>query len=288
MVSRTEQFILENIVLLTLVFLAFFGFWYLTTPKSILCDTKQSECTPPKDAWIEGLFAFNNIPMTEDGKIAIPAKKRKIKVDAGNSVNAPNSALWFDKDPDTIVFGFEPNPYSSAVLFSGQASKMYDFANVLNERHFYKDFYQMKVAVGDENKPSNTFYMTMGDPGTSSLNKPISFEIAKKVHVPMIRLDYFLSKIPWERFDYIDMIKTDTQGHDLKALIGAGVYLKERVVCVSCEFFVEGYQHVHSMEMLQEYLVLQNFEKLDGDTWVNKKWKHLVEQGEVDCTVEGL
>lgn len=250
------------------------------------CAPEQSDIQ--KTSWLDGLFIFNNIPMTPDGKIIIPPTKTRIKLDVGNSVNAPNSAIWLRKDPDTMVFGFEPNPFSCAMLYSGKAASFYSFANTLDQKHVLKDFFQMKVAVGDVNERSQQFFVTEGDPGTSSLNEPTAFKLQRSVFVPVIRLDYFLDKLPWDQFDYIDLLKTDTQGYDLKAIKGAGRYLRERIVCVSPEFSVNGYKGAHRSDELQEYLKSNGFEPLSGDTWVNSEFKDLVKKKIVNCEVEGL
>ena len=245
---------------------------------------------PVSTSWMNGLFAFNNIPYDYmNGKLVIPKEKKRIKLDVGNSVNAPNSALWLRKDPtETIVYAFEPNPFSVAMLNSGKAGNFYSFANILDSKHLWKDFFQMKVAIGDENKASQEFFMTEGDPGTSSLNEPTAFKLQKTVPVPVIRLDYFLDKIPWDQFKYVDVLKTDTQGFDLKAIKGAGKYLREKIVCVNAEFMVTGYKSVHRPDELQRYLAENGFKLLAGETWVNSQFEDLVKTKKVDCEVEGL
>jgi len=45
-------------------------------------------------------------------KFDIPDKCIHVKLDIGLSYNAPQSQSWLSKEPNLMVFGFEPNPES--------------------------------------------------------------------------------------------------------------------------------------------------------------------------------
>lgn len=45
-----------------------------------------------------------------DFNYSIPEKCSHIKIDIGLSYNAPQSQDWLTKEPNLMVFGFEPNP----------------------------------------------------------------------------------------------------------------------------------------------------------------------------------
>lgn len=43
-------------------------------------------------------------------------------------------------------------------------------------------------------------------------------KIKKKIKIPVFKLKYFLSKIDWNKFKYIEFLKIDTQGNDINVL----------------------------------------------------------------------
>ena len=66
----------------------------------------------------------------------------------------------------------------------------------------------------------------------------------------VINLKMLFDIFPWDKFQYIDYIKVDTQGADLNVLKSAGNYLKDKVVYVTVE--ADGHQYKDSAAFLNE------------------------------------
>ena len=124
--------------------------------------------------------------------------------------------------------------------------------------------------------------MTKDDPGITSLYKPNIFWVKEKTIVPCILLSGFLSLIPWNRFEYIEHIKIDTQGNDLRVLQSAGDYLAKRVVFVTAECTARGYSHTHTKDELDQFMMGQGFKfiketnKGGNKTYINRKFQKLM------------
>ena len=56
----------------------------------------------------------------ENDKIKIPSWAKRVKLDIGMSLNAPNSQKWLEADNELCVFGFEPNISNLGVVLSLQ------------------------------------------------------------------------------------------------------------------------------------------------------------------------
>lgn len=218
-------------------------------------------------------------------KLKIPDEIRQIKIDIGLSFNAPNSARWLETLPDRIIFGFEPNPENVYEIISGTNKKRGSAARCLDAKYINKRFFLFNVAIDNGEPYMKKFYMAEEDPGTSSLYEPNYFKIKNVIMVPSIRLADFLSLIPWERFDYIEHIKVDTQGNDLRILQSADSFLSERVLFVTAECSTGNqYIHSHTENELDTFMSQSGFEfipntnKNNNKTYVNLKFKHLMNE----------
>jgi len=244
------------------------------------------------------LLFMSHIPLdSSSGLIVIAADKKRIALDVGLSVNAPNSALWLAAHPERIVFGFEPNPFSMGIILSGRSTSLFPaMKNHVQKASLYESFFPLNVAVSDVETTARSFHTTdpygNGDGGTSSLGQPLNFGRVRTVGVVSIRLDSFLRHIPWERFPYIEHLKVDAQGHDLRILQSAGHYLSERIACVSAESEAPGYSESHTPQQLRDFLLSQGFSQLqgssNGETWLNSRFAALLQNGEIECVTEGL
>lgn len=228
-----------------------------------------------------GYITFKKFLDPKTSKLIIPKKINQIKLDVGTAMNAPNSAIWLDKLPDRIVFGFEPNIRSVKELLSGRNRKRGNSYRYLDLKYINKRFFLFNLAIDDCNPQLKIFYLTSGDRGNSSLHKPYNFRIEEKAYVPCIPLSDFLSLIPWNRFKYIEHLKVDTQGNDLRVIKSAGDYLK-KIVFISAECTAEGYEYSHKEEELDRFMKDNDFEFIPGTdkggnkTYVNKRYKRLV------------
>ena len=214
----------------------------------------------------------------------IPVNCAHVKLDIGLSYNAPQSQSWLSKEPNLMVFGFEPNPNAFVV-------KKFNGINLNNINKYDNRLFINKVALGNVEKLEEMiFYSTTKDCGTSSLYKPIDnmskdgqgFGPFNKIKVPVLSLKMFFDEFPWDRFEYIDYIKIDAQGSDLNILKGAGNYLREKVVFVTAE--PDGYQYYDAgkcnTENITKYMLSQNFIRINhpntnDPTYVNKKFMDL-------------
>lgn len=150
--------------------------------------------------------------------INIPKDCTHVKIDIGLSYNAPHSSKWIQNEPNLFVIGVDPNP---------NAIKSVKELNLPR-------FQLLEFAI-DSKTRSSEFFITKHDTGCSSLFKPTSFEIKEKTIVKCITLKELLDDFPWDRFEYIEFIKVDTQGSDLNVLKSAENYLKDKVVFVAAE-----------------------------------------------------
>jgi len=205
-----------------------------------------------------------------DFNYSIPENCTHVKLDVGLSYSAPQSQDWLAKEPNLMIFGFEPNP---------------EIVDSIKKYIDEKRFSLVSVALSDVNKVEQmNFYINKNDCGTSSLFKHDEKHlgsIEKVVQVNVCSLKMFFDNFPWERFEYIDYIKIDAQGSDLNVLRGAGKYLQERVVFVTAE--PDGYRYYGAEECNTDYMLSQNFIKIDhpntqDPTFVNSKFIELAKK----------
>ena len=127
-----------------------------------------------------------------------------------------------------------------------------------------------------------------GDVGVSSLLKPtesLGYEILETNDVDVLSLSMLMDKIDWNRFEYIELVKIDTQGKDLDIIKSAKNYL-DKIVFLNCE--INTFNHYEDSVAPNEYAIYlesMGFEKVldnsivDGEvvdvTYINKKYIHL-------------
>ena len=177
----------------------------------------------------------------------------KLRFDVGLSFNMPNASKWLHDDSNTYVIGIEPHPDN----FKSCCSHV--------ENHSAGDrCYLIEAAISNVAKETDKdFYGLTGDPGTSSLCRPIGrFEtLVDRVYtVETVSLASILDNIEYDR---IDVLKTDTQGNDLNVMKSAGEHLK-RVDFVYAEYDEsEDYEGGNTGEELDEYMEKMGFECYD-------------------------
>ena len=173
-----------------------------------------------------------SLSLNDSKKFILPDFVKRIKLDIGLSINAPHSHLWLQHNPnDLLVFGFEPN---SDAVDQLKGLKPYE-----NKWHFQisPDLVGTKCivvpcALGNETRMAK-LHVAEPDSGASSLYKPKT-RIKKWEYVPQFCLKEFFDLFPFDQIPFIEYIKIDTQGSDLGVLLGAGTYLRDRVVYVTC------------------------------------------------------
>ena len=220
-------------------------------------------------------------------EIIIPENIKRVKIDIGLSTTSPQSNKWLIKEEDLYVMAFEPNPECCDMIENNKMPKA-PFPDFNLEQRFIKDGrYQLfRYALSNVTKEEKmSFYVSKRDAGTSSLflhDQKILGRIKKRINVPVISLKMVFDSFPWERFEYIEYIKIDAQGSDLKILKGAGDYLKERVVFVTAEPDGHYYQGAEDCteENITKYMESINFTKINHSftvdpTYINNKFLHL-------------
>jgi FkbM family methyltransferase len=177
----------------------------------------------------------------------------KLRFDIGLSFNMPNASKWLSDDSNVYVIGIEPHPGN----FKSCCSH-------LETHHAGDRCYLIEAAISDVDKSrEQDFYGLSGDAGTSSLCRPIGrFEnlVDRVYSVETISLASILDNIIYET---IDVLKTDTQGNDLRVMKSAGEHLKN-VDFIYAEYDEsDDYENANTGEELDAYLEEMGFECYD-------------------------
>ena len=176
-----------------------------------------------------------------------------LRFDIGLSFNMPNASKWLNDDPNVYVIGIEPHPGN----FKSCCSH-------LETHHAGNRCYLIEAAISDVSESrEQDFYGLSGDPGTSSLCRPIGrFEnlVDRVYSVETVSLASILDNINYET---IDVLKTDTQGNDLKVMKSAAEHLKN-VDFIYAEYDEsDDYEGGNTGEELDAYLEEMGFECYD-------------------------
>ena len=167
---------------------------------------------------------------TISNKIKIPINITHVKIDIGLSYNAPNSRHWVNYLENRFVFGFEPNKNSINSTLTGNYNGMTFFSDLCIGKHF-----QLIPCAVDIEENKCTFYNTINDVGCSSLYKPVDETwIGTSYEVQCFQLKTFFQYFPWDKYPYIEHIKTDTQGNDLRVIKSMENYI-EKVAYITVE-----------------------------------------------------
>lgn len=213
--------------------------------------------------------------LDENEKIKIPSWAKRVKIDVGTSVNAPNSEMWLERENDLCVFAFEPNKYNIKSLLEGQNIWPIKF----KKERINHSFFYIQTALSDKNQEFVDFYCTDGDSGTSSLFQPTRIPVKEITKVPEITLEYFFDHFDWNKIHYIDQLKIDAQSSDFNIIKGAGKYLSEKIVYLDVETSTNGhYINYENSSDLKEYIENSGFECLSwgiNSTFLNKNFKDI-------------
>lgn len=216
-------------------------------------------------------------PILENDKIKIPNWVKRVKIDVGTSINAPNSEEWINKDSDLCVFAFEPNIFNIEHLSSGV--KIWPIH--LEPKKINNSFFCTHCALSDFISENEKFYCTDNDAGTSSLFTPVDsrIQVKKITDVSVITLESFFNYFPWETIPYIEQIKIDAQSSDFKIIKGIGNYLSEKIVYLDVETTTNGqYLNNETPMELKKYLESNGFICLEwgiNATFFNRKFENI-------------
>jgi hypothetical protein len=237
--------------------------------------------------------------------IKIPQNITNICIDVGTSCNAPFSAEILKKQKNTIIFGFEPNPQNVESLHTGHGKAIEKWILnpriCLSENAIYDNnikvcslsdnnniFEIFEYAIDDvQEETFKNFYCTSEEnTGCSSLKKPIEnilkVSIKNKINVKVIPLFYLLQQIDWKKYNYIDVLKTDTQSNDLNVIKSCKDYIKN-IKYIQSEYHTGGqYEDEDSREQsfnnFEEYMKKYDFNLLNRDShdiiYINKRFNN--------------
>lgn len=203
-----------------------------------------------------GPFRDGVINPSDFKSFQFPNNIRRIKIDVGLSVNAPQSQVWLENDPQLFVVGFEP-------LLSNIQSILLRNSNwpiSLDPNYLGNRMAIVACALSSGNTPRlENFYVTDADPGCSSLFKPRNFSVRKECEVSVYKLDDFYDMFPWEIVSKIQHLKIDTQGSDYQVLLGAKKILN-RTSAVTVEIDEKEYLNSpNSSSKIHHYLTRLGF-----------------------------
>ena len=180
------------------------------------------------------------------GVVDVPKQCTSIKIDVGLAGEAPNSAIWLNETTDRFVIGIEPIAYHWKMLKNLETAnskreypKNFRFIQLdkgiieFNRQEISKidsRFSGLHCAIDDVSGKQNfkNFYQMdrdEGASGSSSLLKPSEHHphfIENIIEVPVISLEYLLEFIDWNRFPFIEHIKTDCEGKDYDVVRSIG------------------------------------------------------------------
>ena len=164
------------------------------------------------------------------GKMVLPEWCTRVKIDVGLSHDAPQARRWIECDPNVYVIAFEPiekNRFELKKNFIENPE--YKFSE-----HLKRQLIVLPFALSDVDGVVTTqMFVTMNDPGCSSLLEPAEFEVADYQQVEVTSLNSILSYFPFELIPFIDHLKTDAQGSDFDIVKGTGDFLQNIVVITS-------------------------------------------------------
>ena len=210
--------------------------------------------------------------LDENGKFVIPSHIKNIRLDIGLSYCAPNSTIWLNENPDTFVIGIEANKYAcNTIMTNGFKANQKKLAFSFPHQNFILLNFALDNVIEKTTKP---FYHMGGDVGVSSLLKPtdaLGDSIAELSDVDVIPLSYILEKIDWNRFEYIELVKIDTQGKDLDIIKSSGKYL-DKIVYLNCEINTfNHYEDNPKPDDYNDYLFNNGFEAVLDNSFVNNE-----------------
>lgn len=152
---------------------------------------------------------------------------KRLRIDIGLSYDAPHSQEWLQEADDIFVFGFEPVPENCK-----------NVSEVIKSDRFH--LYEYAVSSTNDDKTFNVTKHSDSiakDRGQSSFYEPAPFHkrghvytssgyaVDFKIQVKCLTLNHFLSLLDWSRFDSIEFMKIDAQGHDLEIMKSAQEYM---------------------------------------------------------------
>lgn len=214
------------------------------------------------------MFAANNFSEVDFQLINSKLKDKKLRIDVGTSVNTPVSKYWLDHLTDIFVIAVEPNPNAldgnNFINYTEHKGINYSIRRVM-EKHPQTDCYYYINGACDnvDTLTVKDFYVLDGDPGCSSLLRPMNIggcNIQEVAKVTCFSLKMLLDKIDVE---YVEVLKIDSQGKDLDIVKGLGDAIK-RVAYLDVENdCTSQYQGACRYQDLDGYILGRGFNRYE-------------------------
>jgi FkbM family methyltransferase len=210
-------------------------------------------------------------------KIVIPNWAKHIKLDIGLGRHPIYSANWLQTQPDTLIFGFEPNPVALSWIDKNTFFLQDDRKN---------KFFPIPVALSSQSSEL-TFYVTEPWHESSSLLKPKQSTLSmiksdvKIIKVPGFKLSDFFDLLPLDCIDHIEYIKIDAQGVDLDIVKSGKDIIQSKVVYITLEADGHYYENSDSnVSEIDSYMESIGFLKVKhpnvlDPTYLNKKFEDI-------------
>lgn len=245
-----------------------------------------------------------------DGKFVIPPSINQIKIDVGLAGDAPNSALWLHDTSDRFVFGVEPLPYHweniNELKYKHPKHKILQLGrnavirnNVEITKNISDRFCGIECAIDDVTDIEvRSFYEIdhrEAKSGASTLLKPSKIHghsVEKIIDVNTISLKTLFDHIPWDRFEYIEHLKTDCEGYDNIVINSLGDYI-EKIVYISSELINQAWwEKTPNMNEFINYVKERDFTVLHrnnvGVDFVNNKLRDKIDIDKLNNKTAGL
>ena len=228
-----------------------------------------------------------------NGKFIIPNTCDKIWFDIGTSINSPNGVQFLKRNKNGFVLGFEPNPQMYFTIYStyyfnknkwlvdkqhptaeievnkrikNQKRQIFnDTEEFIGKDDFMKRYILIPCAIS-----INDSYMPMYQhihEGSSSLEK--TWHNVDKNNTMLVKsypLKKFIDMIP-DKYEYIEHVKIDCEGHDLKVLESAEDRIHRIAVITVEDNNCTKFFNNNGFELLER----QN----GGVSYINTKYKEL-------------
>jgi len=215
----------------------------------------------------------------ENGTIVIPDWVKHVKIDIGMGRFPIYSREWLKKEPDTLIFGFEPCP---------DALKNIHMNWIITKEQIGRNLFVLPIALSETSNSSLDFYVTTPASESSSLYIPTQAFLdhykfqTEKITVPSFTLQEFLDRLPQNL--QIEYIKIDAQGADLSIVRSGMKAIQEHVVYLTLE--ADGYQYMNSdssVDKIDTYMASIGFERVihpntEDPTYLNKRFASLRDQ----------
>lgn len=159
------------------------------------------------------------------------------------------SLMMNDAFPNARIFAFEPAPETFEMLAENVGR--------------CKNIYAQNVGVSDKNSSGKISIMECSEMNTIKVNQILEnyftksdLQTKKEIKIKLISVDSFCAD---SDIEFIDLLKIDTEGHDLQVLDGAKVMLRKKAIkYILIEFYRPAKSNYSGSGFLDEIAIFLN------------------------------